>query len=151
MLFRSDGFPRAVPSDVVVGGLSALLPGDLVQSLLLLGIFVVGGAGACRLLLRSLGGPGPVSVPVLVGAAAGGVAFVWNPFVAERLLLGQWALLLGYAGLPWVVAAVAPSPSRRPLAGLAGMVCALVPAAVGGFSSAVITGQIGRASCRERV
>lgn len=136
----ADGFPRAVPSDVVVGGLSALLPGDLVQSLLLLGIFVVGGAGACRLLLRSLGGPGPVSVPVLVGAAAGGVAFVWNPFVAERLLLGQWALLLGYAGLPWVVAAVAPSPSRRPLAGLAGMVCALVPAAVGGFSSAVITG-----------
>src|SRR5699024_3877186 len=56
------------------------------------------------------------------------------------LLLGQWALLLGYAGLPGVVAAVAPSPSSRPLAGLAGVVCALVPAGAGGFSSAVITG-----------
>ena len=23
--------------------------------------------------------------------------------MAERLLIGQWALLLGYAGLPWVL------------------------------------------------
>ena len=136
----ADGFPRAVPSDVVVGGLSAVLPGDLVQSLLLLGIFVVGGAGAARLLLRALGGPGPASVPVLLGAAACGFAFVWNPFVAERLLLGQWALLLGYAGLPWVVAAVARLADTRPVVGLAGVVCALIPAAVGGFSSVVITG-----------
>src|SRR5690606_8651798 len=115
-------------------------PGDLVQSLLLLGVFVVGGAGAGRLLLWFLGGPGPASVPLLLGAAARGFAFVWNPFVAERLLLGQWAVLLGYAGLPWVVAAVVRSADTRPVVGLAGMVCSLIPAAVGGFSSVVITG-----------
>lgn len=136
----ADGFPRAIPSDVVVGGLSSVLPGDLVQSLLLLGVFVVGGAGAGRLLLWFLGRPGPASVPLLLGAAACGFAFVWNPFVAERLLLGQWAVLLGYAGLPWVVAAVVRSADTRPVVGLAGMVCSLIPAAVGGFSSVVITG-----------
>ena len=29
----------------------------------------------------------------------------WNPYVAERLIIGQWALLIGYAGLPWVLRA----------------------------------------------
>ena len=30
---------------------------------------------------------------------------VWNPYVVERLALGQWALLIGYAALPWVAMA----------------------------------------------
>lgn len=132
----ADGFPRAIPSDAVVAALSAVLPGDAVQSLALLAVFAVGGAGAARLVLRVLprGGAG-----VLVASAAAGTAYVWNPFVAERLLLGQWAMLLGYAGLPWVVGATVRLARVRPGPGLAGLVRALVPAAVGGFSSVVLT------------
>ena len=39
----------------------------------------------------------------MLARLAAGVCYAWNPFVAERLLIGQWALLLGYAGLPWVI------------------------------------------------
>ena len=38
--------------------------------------------------------------------AAAGVT-VWNPFVVERLALGQWALLTSYAALPWLLRALA--------------------------------------------
>ena len=38
---------------------------------------------------------------------AAGVFYSWNPYLAERLVMGQWAMLLGYAGLPWVL----PSPN----------------------------------------
>ncbi|WP_444964256.1 hypothetical protein [Nocardiopsis sp. M1B1] len=136
VLRGADGFPRAIPSDAVVAALSAVLPGDAVQSLALLAVFAVGGAGAARLVLRALprGGAG-----ALVASAAAGTAYVWNPFVAERLLLGQWAMLLGYAGLPWVVGAAVRLARVRPGAGFAGLVRALVPAAVGGFSSVVLT------------
>ncbi|WP_394327811.1 hypothetical protein [Nocardiopsis alborubida] len=136
VLRGADGFPRAIPSDAVVAALSSVLPGDVVQSLALLAVFAVGGAGAARLVLRVLprGGAG-----ALVASAAAGTAYVWNPFVAERLLLGQWAMLLGYAGLPWVVGASVRLAEVRPGSGFAGLVRALAPAAVGGFSSVVLT------------
>ncbi|MEV2277611.1 hypothetical protein AB0I72_18690 [Nocardiopsis sp. NPDC049922] len=84
------------------------------------------------------GGSG-VPAAVRVASAAAGIAYVWNPFVAERLLLGQWAMLLGYAGLPWVVGAVVRLGSTRRATGFAGLLCSLIPAAVGGFSSVVLT------------
>lgn len=145
VLAGADGFPRAIPSDAVVAALSLLLPGDVVQSLALLAVFAVGGAGAFRLLVRLVcdgpAAPGCGRMPgaVLAAGAGAGVLYVWNPFVAERLLLGQWAMLLGYAGLPWVLWAVVRLASARPVAGLAGVVCSLVPAAIGGFSSVVLS------------
>ncbi|GHC75803.1 hypothetical protein GCM10007079_11480 [Nocardiopsis terrae] len=139
VLAGADGFPRAIPSDAVVAALSLVLPGDVVQALALLAVFTLGGAGAFRLLARLVCGAGRVPGPVLAAGAAAGTAYVWNPFVAERLLLGQWAVLLGYAGLPWVVWAVVRTASARPAAGLSGLVCSLVPAAVGGFSSVVLS------------
>ncbi|WP_017581924.1 hypothetical protein [Nocardiopsis valliformis] len=145
VLAGADGFPRAIPSDAVVAALTLLLPGDVVQTLALLAVFTLGGAGAFRLLVRLAGPLLAARLPdapqgaVLAAGAAAGVAYVWNPFVAERLLLGQWAVLLGYAGLPWVLRAVVRLASARPGTGLAGLVCSLVPAAVGGFSSVVLS------------
>jgi hypothetical protein len=55
--------------------------------------------------------------------------------VAERLLLGQWALLLGYAGLPLVVTAAARGDHRR-------LALALLPAAVGGFAALAVSGLV---------
>jgi hypothetical protein len=123
--------PRAVPSDAVVTALAQALPADVVQKCLLLAIFVLACSGAARLL----------SAEHWLARLAAGVLYAWNPYVAERLLIGQWALLLGYASLPWVLAAVA-----RPAASLARtggrLLVALVPAAIGGFAAMAIAGLV---------
>ncbi|NUW41159.1 hypothetical protein [Nonomuraea rhodomycinica] len=120
----AGGAPRVVPSDAVVTALSAVLPGELVQKAILLLVFVLGCSGAARLVPSGGLGPGLVA----------GAFYVWNPYVAERLLMGQWALLLGYAGLPWAVAA-ASSPAVRARR----FAVAALPAAVGGFAAMTVT------------
>jgi hypothetical protein len=91
LLGVSSAAPRAVPSDAVVALLSLVLPGQVVQKLVLLAILALAGLGAAR------------SVPAgSWGRSAAAVLYVWNPYVAERLGIGQWAVLLGYASLPWV-------------------------------------------------
>jgi hypothetical protein len=128
VLGTSGTLPRAVPSDAAVATLARLLPADAVQKIVLLAIFVLACAGVARLLARE-----PLPAQLLAG-----VFYAWNPFVAERLIIGQWATLLGYAGLPWVLAAVA-GPARG-LAGRARLVVAVVPAAIGGFAAMLISG-----------
>jgi hypothetical protein len=120
--------PRAVPSDLVVAIVSRVLPADILQKLILLAIFVLACSGAAALLDRE---------PLLARLAAG-IFYAWNPYVAERLIIGHWALLLGYAALPWVLRAVlAPDlDSRR---GAARLALALVPAIIGGFAALAIT------------
>jgi hypothetical protein len=120
--------PRAVPSDLVIATLSRALPADIAQKFVLLAIFVLACFGASALLGRE---------PLLARLAAG-VFYTWNPYVAERLIIGQWALLLGYAALPWVLRAVlAPDlDSRR---GAARLALALLPAVIGGFAALAIT------------
>ncbi|MCP2335145.1 hypothetical protein [Actinomadura rupiterrae] len=115
--------PRHVPSDAFAALLSTVLPGDLVQKAVLLLIFVLGCAGAAAL----------VPTPRLLPRLAAGICYVWNPYVAERLVLGHWALLLGYASLPWAVAAAGRLATRQ-------AVRALVPAAIGGFAAMAVAG-----------
>jgi len=83
-----------VPSDLVVAVLSRLVPTDVVQKLLLVGTFVAAGWGSGRLV-----GSGRAA------ASAAAAFYCWNAFVYERLVIGHWALLIGYAALPWVVLA----------------------------------------------
>ncbi|MGE3812971.1 MAG: hypothetical protein AB7I24_15635 [Candidatus Nanopelagicales bacterium] len=87
--------PRAVPQDAVLGALTALLPGSFWQHLALLAIVVLGALGAVRLLRGQ---------PALVRAAAA-MLFVWSPYLAQRLMLGSWSLLLAVALLPWALQA----------------------------------------------
>ncbi|WP_446663495.1 hypothetical protein [Flexivirga sp. B27] len=87
--------PRAVPNDFFVALLSHVLPGWVVEKALLLGVFVLVGAGVGAL-SRSR-----------VGAAAAALVACWNPYVAERLAIGHWGYLLGYACVPFLVAAAA--------------------------------------------
>lgn len=97
--------PRAVPSDAVVAALSVLLPTSLVQKVLLVAVLVGAGAGCARLagvLVAGRVGPGAAATAQVVAAVAG----TWNPFVAERLVLGQWTVLVGWAVLPWATASV---------------------------------------------
>jgi hypothetical protein len=120
--------PRAVPSDLVVAAASRVVPGDIAQKLVLLAIFMLGCAGVAALL----------DTEPLLARLAGGVFYVWNPYVAERLIIGQWALLLGYAGLPWVLKAVL-SPDEVRWRWTARLCFSLLPAVIGGFAAMTIT------------
>lgn len=85
--------PRAVPSDAVVALLDTVVPGMLLQKVVLVGSLAAAGAGAAALIgRRSLGAQ-------LVASSL----MVWNPFVVERLVIGHWPVLVGYAVLPWLL------------------------------------------------
>ncbi|WP_193202619.1 hypothetical protein [Microbispora sitophila] len=159
-----DGFPRAVPSDQVVALLSALLPAEIVQKAILLGLFALAASGAGALARDALAprapgddaargpdvravagagagfavGPGAGEagarreMGVLVPSLAAAAFYAWNAYLAQRLLIGQWALLLGYAGLPWAVRAAARGGTVR-------LAAALLPAAVGGFQAMLVS------------
>lgn len=125
-----DALPRAVPVDAVVALLSSVVPGQVVQKLVLLATLVAAGLGAARLTpTRSAG---------LRAVAA--TAYVWNPYVGERLVLGHWALLVAYAVLPWLVLAVAGVREGRrgagPQAVVLGALAALTP--TGGVLAALV-------------
>jgi hypothetical protein len=124
----TGGPPRAVPSDAVVAAAARVLPADIVQKLVLLSIFTLACSGAAALLARE---------PWFARLAAG-VFYAWNPFVAERLIIGQWALLLGYAGLPWALRAVTTCPVAS-WRGAGRLGLALLPAALGGFAAMTIS------------
>jgi hypothetical protein len=130
----AGGPPRAVPSDAVIAAMSAAVPADLLQKIILVGIIAASCAGAGRLLARCVARTGR-SAPLLARLAAG-VFYAWNPFVAERLILGQWALLLGYAGLPWLVTSV--WAGDRPVR-LGRLAAALIPATIGGYAAVGIS------------
>lgn len=99
-----SALPRAVPSDAVVAVLDEVVPGMLLQKLVLLGSLVLGGTGAAHL------APRRSWVAQLVAVSL----FCWNPFVVERLVIGHWPVLVGYAALPWlVVAARSARESQR--------------------------------------
>ena len=136
LLGLAGGPARPVPSDAVVAVAARVLPADTLQKLILLSIFLLACSGAAALLAgcwRARTGDRP---PVPAGLAAG-VYYAWNPYVAERLAMGQWALLLGYAGLPWVLRLLCAGPVRT---GGGRLLLTLLPAAVGGFGGMVITG-----------
>jgi hypothetical protein len=90
-----SALPRAVPVDAVVAVLTTVIPGDVLQKAILLLTVWLAGYGAARLL------PVESTAPRLVAATA----YAWNAYVAERLFIGHWSVLVAYACLPWVVAA----------------------------------------------
>jgi hypothetical protein len=138
LLGASGGPARAVPSDAVITVAARLLPADILQKVILLLIFVAACAGAAALFAagwQRVRGDQAARAPMLA-CLVSGCFYVWNPFVAERLLIGQWALLLGYAGLPWVLRELCTGPARiRPVR----LALLVLPAAIGGFAAMAVT------------
>jgi hypothetical protein len=115
LLGLDSAVARAVPGDLLVALASRLVPADLLQKLVLLGVVVAAGTGAARLT--------PTRRPAARAAAA--ALYAWNPFVYERLIMGHWGLLVAYASLPFVARAGAdlrvgvPGAGRRLVLALA--------------------------------
>jgi len=131
----TTAMPRAVPSDVIVALLDEVLGGQLLNKLVLVAIPLLSGLGLTALWRElRLGG-------ALAGAAAT-TLYLWNPFVAERLRLGAWALLLGYAALPWLVRSALRVRQGRGWPGflVASAGCALT--ASGGITGLLVAGLI---------
>lgn len=117
------GVPRAVPSDAWVSLLDSVVPGAVLQRLVLFVALAGAALGMSRL-----------TASLSFGArAAGAVLFVWNPYVFERLAIGHWALLCGYAALPWVLDAALKL--RREEIGRRDWLRLLLPLAVAGWAS----------------
>ena len=86
---------RAAPQDTVLALAGGFTDAGLVMRLLMLCGLTVGGVAAAELVRRVL----HVGV---VGQIAAVTMLLWNPFVVERLLQGQWSLVLAMALLPAV-------------------------------------------------
>jgi hypothetical protein len=117
----SDSLPRAVPLDALVSLASQVVSGWLVQRLALVAVLLLATVGAGLLV--------PARRPVTRLVAA--VGYAWTPYLAERLLIGHWGLLLAYASLPWLVLAVirlrAGGRRALPLLVLAAALAAVTP------------------------
>ncbi|MCL3818526.1 hypothetical protein [Aeromicrobium wangtongii] len=98
-----SGLPRAVPSDAVAGLLGAVLPAALVQRLLLIGSLFLLALGTARLLRHRF----------LAAQLAAATFAMWNPYVAERLVLGQWPVIIALAAFPWLIGTLVAKDGPR--------------------------------------
>ncbi|EAP99246.1 hypothetical protein JNB_03720 [Janibacter sp. HTCC2649] len=122
--------PRVVPSDAVMVLLGKVLGAGLTQSLVLLAILVGLALGAVALLEEIAPDAG------LAARCACAVAAVWNPFVSERLVIGQWVVVLGLAVLPWALRAALRTAQGT--SGAYAVTLAVCVAGVGGVNSVLI-------------
>ncbi|WP_375489755.1 hypothetical protein [uncultured Jatrophihabitans sp.] len=133
----SSAAPRAVPVDALVAMVEHVVDGAVVARVAVLVPLLGAGLGCAALLARAS----------LAGRIAAATAGVWNPFVVERLAIGQWALLWSYAALPWLVLAFRDTRRRRSWAigAVALAAAAITPtgALIGG-ATAVIMAAVGR-------
>lgn len=88
-----SALPRAVPQDAVLALLTSVVPGAVVYRVVLVAVVFGAALGAGMLLPRAR--------PAVQAVAAS--AYVWNAYVAERLVIGHWTLLVAYAVLPWLL------------------------------------------------
>lgn len=136
LAMRSDflglgtSLPRAVPSDALVAVVDEVVPGMWLQKLVLLAALVLAGAGARRLAPAASG----------VAQLAATSLYVWNPYVAERLGIGHWPVLLAYAALPWVFdrARRLRAGERGDLPALVGWLALSATSAAGGLMAALV-------------
>jgi hypothetical protein len=81
--------------------LNTVLPGDVVQKIVLVAIFILSGCGATYLARWLQPQKTPLNWPLVSMLA--GLLYACNPFVYSRLMAGQFMVLLGYALLPFFV------------------------------------------------
>jgi hypothetical protein len=130
LLGLGSGPPRAVPFGAVQYWLGEVVGPAASQRLVLAAPLALAGVGVA-VLLRRAGAP---------AAAVGALVAVWNPYVVERLGLGQSPTLLAYGALPWLLVAtcVRRSTSRR----AAWTALAFVPAALTPIGSVIGLGTV---------
>lgn len=107
---------NAYPLDVLLWLIHFVLPGDVIEKIILFLILLLSGVGMHRL-LRSIKIKEGISSDVWQTALYfGGLFYMINPFTYSRFMAGQWMVLLGYALLPFFIQAfirLLALPSRK--------------------------------------
>lgn len=122
--------PRAVPSEALAVAVGWVVGAGIAQAAILASILVGLGIGCVALLAELAPETG------VAGRVAAVVLAVWNPYVSERLFVGQWVVLLGLAILPWALRSTVRVV--RGTGGSFAVVAACVAAGVGGVNSVLI-------------
>lgn len=86
--------------------LNFVLPGDVIQKIMLLAILLLSGLGMYALMRHIQNSKDGAGGFAEWGAYAAGALYMINPFVYSRFMAGQYAVLLGYALLPFFVRAL---------------------------------------------
>lgn len=92
-----------------------VLPGDIIEKIILFGILIASGAGMF-LLIQTISRPQVSWDAWRLASYIAGVFYVVNPFIYARFMAGQWMVLLGYALLPFFITALLKFlrlPSRK--------------------------------------
>lgn len=121
-----SALPRAVPSDAVAALVSTVVGSGAAQRVALFGALVLAATGGARLVPDASTG----------ARLAAATLAAWNPYVAERLAIGQWPMVLAYGALLWLVAELRTERPRSHLVTLAVVGTALTPAS--GVMGAVV-------------
>jgi len=100
------GGTNSYPFWVLLHYLNQLLPSDVIQKLLLFTIFLLAGVGMHRLVRNIDVRCKQTAGQYTLGAFVAGTLYMVNPFTYERLMAGQYAVLFGYALLPWLARAL---------------------------------------------
>jgi hypothetical protein len=118
--------PRAVPQDALVALVTQAVPGEVLQKLVLVAAIYLAVLGAARLVPSDRG----------LTAVVAGVGYAWTAYVAERLVLGHWGLLLAYAALPWLVRAALAARRGDPVGAVVGWAALAAVTPTGGLLAA---------------
>lgn len=82
------------PLHLLIQAASNIMPGWLIQKIILFFILFLAGLGAHRLVPSNT-----------AGSYFAGILYMVNPFIYTRFLAGQWQILWAYAFLPFAIAA----------------------------------------------
>lgn len=93
---------NAYPLQFILWALTLVVPGDIIEKVILLIILVCSGAGMHLLITRMNGSKGNHGLWTIAAYFAG-LLYMINPFIYSRFMAGQWMFLLGYAFLPFFV------------------------------------------------
>lgn len=91
------------PFYALLHALNWIIPSQLIQKTMLFSILFLSGFGCYRLIRTLHQMSGAVTDYRIVGALAGGALYMVNPFTYSRFMAGQFAVLLGYALIPFFV------------------------------------------------
>lgn len=127
-----DAPARAVPQDALLALAGQFTNAARVASFLLFAAFIIGGTCAAELARRALsaGATGQIAAVTIT---------LWNPFTVERLLQGQWSLVLAAVLLPavavasaigatWWRATLQAAAGLTPTGALLALICAVIAA-----------------------
>ncbi|HSD55999.1 MAG TPA: hypothetical protein VLA92_02500 [Candidatus Saccharimonadales bacterium] len=96
-----ENITSSYPFYTLLHVLNWVLPSQLIQKAMLFLILFLSGWGAFRLIRNLQQLSAMTTTYRLLGCYVGGALYMINPFTYERFMTGQFAVLLGYALLPF--------------------------------------------------